>query len=104
MLIHREDEDEPIKADPDQIELEDEDPYLSQDEVDDVVSKRVSRAKRTTRKELKSDDEFWEEAAAERGIELRDDGKPKGSISDDEVEEVTRTASKGDSLEEEVSS
>lgn len=63
MKVHLEDRDEPVEVDPDQVELDDDDPYLSQDEVDDIVSKRVSRAKRTTRNELKNDDEFWEEMA-----------------------------------------
>lgn len=94
MLIHREDEDEPIQVDADQVELEDEDPYLSQDEVDSVVSKRVSRAERTTRKELKSDEEFLQSAMQETfGVELKDDGTPKGSTNKDEVKQLRQRIS-----------
>jgi len=103
MLIHQEDEDEPIEVDADQVEVEDEDPFLTQDEVDSVVSKRLSRQERQLKEDLKSDDEFFQTAAQERGIELRDDGRPKGSIADDELKELKQKASKVDSLQEQVS-
>lgn len=94
MLIHQEDSDEPLEVDPDQVEIEDEDPYLTQDEVDSVVSKRVSRAERTTRKELKSDEEFLQDAMqATFGVELKDDGTPKGSTNKDEVKQLRQRIS-----------
>ena len=103
MLIHTEDSDEPLEVDPDQVEVEDEDPYLSQDEVNNVVSKRLSRQERQLKEDLKEDDEFFQEAAQERGVELREDGRPKGSIADDELKELKQKASKVESLEEKVS-
>lgn len=110
MLIHTEDEDDPIEVDADQVELQDDDPYLSQDEVDSVVSKRVSRAERTTRKELKQDEEFLQEAMQSTfGVELKDDGTPKGSTNKDEVKklrqrisELEPKAEKAETLEEKI--
>lgn len=103
MRVRTSEDEDPIEVSADQVEVEDDDPFLTQDEVDDIVSKRVSRARRTAREELKSDDDFFEEAASKRGIELRDDGQPKGSIADDELKELKQKASKVESLEEEVS-
>ncbi len=95
MLIHREDEDEPIEVDAGQVEMQDEDPYLTQDEVDSVVSKRVSRAERTTRKELKSDEDFLQSAMQDTfGVELKEDGTPKGSTNKDEVKQLRQEKSK----------
>lgn len=110
MLIHREDEEEPIEVDAENVELEDDDPYLSQDEVDSVVSKRVSRAERTTRKELKSDEEFLQGAMQETfGVELKEDGTPKGSTNKDELKKLRKEKSKledkaarADELEEKI--
>lgn len=93
------------EVDPSQVEYgEDEQPdgYLPESEVESRVQKRVERTKRDTKKALKNDDEFWREMAESRGIELRDDGKPKGSLKDEEVEELKRKASKAESLEEKV--
>ncbi|WP_251961584.1 hypothetical protein [Salinibacter ruber] len=110
MLIHT-DEDETIEVDPGQVEIEDEDPYLSQDEVDSIVSKRLSRQERQLKEELKSDDEFFQTAAQERGIELREDGRPKGSTNKDEVKELRQRiselepkAQKAEDLEEQIAS
>lgn len=110
MLIHQEDADEPIQVDADQVELEDDDPYLSQDEVDSVVSKRVSRAERTTRKELKNDEEFLQDAMKSTfGVELKEDGTPKGSTSKDEVRQLRQRiselepkAEKAEDLEQQI--
>lgn len=94
MLIHTED-GETLEVDPDQVEMQDEDPYLTQDEVDSVVSKRVSRAERTTRKELKSDEEFLQSAMQETfGVELKEDGTPKGSTNKDELKRLRQEKSK----------
>jgi hypothetical protein len=110
MLIHQEDSDEPVEVDPENVELEDDDPYLSQDEVDNVVSKRVSRAERTTRKELKNDEEFLQSAMQETfGVELKEDGTPKGSTNKDEVKQLRQRiselepkAEKAEELEEQI--
>lgn len=96
-------DDGTLEVDAEQVELEDDDPFLSQDEVDSIVSKRVSRAERTTRNELLEDDEFFQTAAEERGIEIRDDGRPKGSLRDEELKELKKKASKVESLSEKVS-
>jgi hypothetical protein len=48
------------------------------------VQRRVSSAKANAKSSLLSDDDFWREAAETRGIELRDDGTPKGSAKNDE--------------------
>ncbi len=94
MLIHQEDGD-PIEVDPEQVEIEDEDPYLTQDEVDSIVSKRVSRAERTTRSELKQDEDFLQSAMQETfGVELKEDGTPKGSTNKDELKQLRQEKSK----------
>lgn len=47
------------------------------------VQRRVGAAKRNARAQLLSDDDFWKEVAAARGIELReDDLMPKGASKD----------------------
>lgn len=76
--------------------------YVHQDDVDSIVQKRVSRAKRTTKESLKDDDDFFAAAAQQRGIELRDDGKPKGSVKDEELQSLRQQASKAKSLQEQV--
>ena len=76
--------------------------YVHQDDVEKIVQKRASRAERTTKEALKDDDDFFREAAQARGIELRDDGKPKGSVQDEELQQLRQKASKVDSLQEQV--
>ena len=66
------------------------------------MKSRVSRAKRSAREEFLSSDEFFAEAAQARGIELREDGKPKGSLKDEEVEALRKKASKVESLSSEL--
>lgn len=101
MIVNTEEYGE-IEVDDSQVELQEEDPFLSQDEVDGIVQKRLSRERNNLRSELKSDDEFFQEAAKERGIELREDGKPKGSLRDEELQELRQKASKAESLEEQL--
>lgn len=104
MLVQLEGEEEPVEVSPDQVEMEDDDPYLTQEEVDDIVSERVNRERRSTRDELKSDQEFLREAMQDTfGVEIREDGKPKGAPQDDEVEELRKKASKVDQLEDQLS-
>jgi hypothetical protein len=109
MLIHRDDEDEPVEVDAESVELQDDDPYLTQDEVDSVVQKRVSRARRTARKELKADENFFQEAAQERGYDFNDEGELKGSTNDEELKQLRKEkaqleerASRADELESQV--
>jgi len=96
--------DEPIEVPADAIEVqEDEDLVIkTQDELDDTIQSRLSRQERKLKEDLKGDDEFWREMAQERGVELREDGQPKGSLKDEEVQELKRKASKVDSLQEQV--
>lgn len=96
--------DEPVEVPADAIEVQDGEDLVikSQDELDDTIQSRLSRQERTLKEELKGDDEFWQEMAAERGVELREDGQPKGSLKDEEVQELKRKASRVDSLEEQV--
>ena len=108
MRIKRED-DEPLEVDPERVELEDDDPYLTQDEVDSVIQKRVSRARRTAREELKGDEDFFEEAAQERGYDFNDEGELKGSTNDEELKQLRKEkaqlkerASRADELESRV--
>ena len=91
-----------LEVSADQVELTGDDPFLTQEQVDDVVSSRVKRAKRTTRESLKEDDDFFAKAAKARGIELREDGQPKGALKDEAVQELKRKASKVDALTEQV--
>ena len=102
MRVTIEGEDEPIEVSPDQVEVEDDDPFLTQEEVDGVVEKRLNRQESRLKSQLRQDDSFWEEMAQERGVELRDDGMPKGSATDEEIQELRRKASKAESLESEL--
>ena len=90
MQIHLEDENEPVQVDPESVELEDDDPYLSQDEVDNVVQKRLSRERSSIREQLKEDEDFFRKAAQERGYDLNDDGSIKGSTNDEELKELRK--------------
>lgn len=76
--------------------------YKTQEDFDDTLSSRLNRKERNLRSELKESDEFWEEMAAERGVELREDGKPKGSLRDEEIQELKQKASKVEALQEQV--
>jgi hypothetical protein len=109
--IHVDEADDPIEVPADSIEIgEDEeidnadlpDGLHTESHLQTVLKKRLSRKERTMREELKEDDSFFEEAATERGIELREDGQPKGSLKDEEIQELKKKASKADSLEDEV--
>lgn len=87
---------------PDGAEVKDDNDLLTQEEVDSIVQKRLNRQERTLKSDLKESDEFWEEMAQARGVELREDGKPKGSLTDDEVQELRQKASRVDQLEDRV--
>lgn len=77
--------------------------YKTQEDFDSTLNSRLSRKERNLRSELKESDEFWQEVAEARGVELREDGKPKGSLRDEEVQELKQKASRVDALEEQVS-
>lgn len=94
------DDDYDEDALPDSAEVKDD--LLTQDEVDGIVQKRLNRQESRLKDDLVEDDQFWQEMAQERGVELRDDGKPKGSATDEELQELRRKASRAESLEEEL--
>ena len=87
---------------PEDAQVRDEDDLLTQDEVDSIVQKRLNRQERNLKSDLKESDEFWEEMAQARGVELREDGKPKGSLKDEEIQELRRKASRVDELESQL--
>jgi len=105
-LIHVDEAEEPIEVPHESIEVQDDEElvYKTQEAFDSTLQSRLSRKESSIRDELKESDEFWEEMAESRGVELREDGKPKGSLKDEEVEELKRKASKVDSLQEQVES
>ncbi|AFH22431.1 hypothetical protein OSG_eHP25_00050 [environmental Halophage eHP-25] len=82
-----------------------------QEELNDSFSKRARRAEKSALKDIGIDPENFDELnedeafrtlAEKRGIELRDDGKPKGSVKDDEIQELKQKASKVDSLKSQL--
>jgi len=61
-----------------------------QEEIDRVAGKTRKKAKKTARKELRGDDEFWKSEAQRRGVDLREeDLQPKGA-SQGEVKELKK--------------
>lgn len=83
-------------------EAEQRDDLLTQDEVDDVVQKRLNRQERNLKDQLRSNEEFLQEAMQETfGVELRDDGRPKGAPTDDEVQEMRQKISELEAAAEE---
>jgi len=125
MRVQLDDEDEPVSVDPEQVEVEDSDPFLTQEEVDGVVEKRLNRGRR---KILRSaglsptefrDDEgridlsevtdevVFQRLAEQRGIELDEDGNPIAPQQEQEAEELRQQLSQVEQeknqLEEKVS-
>lgn len=97
-------DDGEIEVSADQIQFgDDENPsgFVPQPKVDDIVSQRVQRAKESAKESALEDDDFFQRAASKRGIELREDGRPKGSLKDDEIQNLRQKASKVDSLSKE---
>jgi hypothetical protein len=110
-IVHVPEADEPIEVPADAIEIGEDEEIDNSDlpsrlhtesHLQTVLQKRLSRKERTMREDLKDDDEFFQTAAEERGIELREDGHPKGSLKDEELQELKKKAGKAESLEDEV--
>jgi hypothetical protein len=101
-----ESEEGAVTFSPEQVQLAEDEKsvggLLKQEQVDNIVQKRVSRERDTLRKKLKEDDEFFQEAANERGIEFREDGKPKGSIKDEKLNELKQKAKERDDFKEKL--
>jgi len=105
MRIHLDDRDQPLDVDPesDRVEFTDDDSVLTQDEVDSIVQRRVQRAERSAREEALSDEEQVRQAYQDLyGVELRDDGRPSGAPTDEELQELRRRASQAEELEDRV--
>jgi len=85
---------------PDSAEVKDD--LLTQDEVDGIVQKRLQRQESRLKNQLVEDEQFWQEMAQQRGVELREDGLPKGTATDEEIQELRRKASKAESLQSEL--
>ena len=100
-------EDGRLQLSTDAIEFgEDEHPsgYVTEASLQDTLKSRIGRAKRDTETKLLNSDEFFQKAASKRGIELRDDGRPKGSTTDEELKELRRKAAERDQLAQEAES
>jgi len=102
-----------LEVSSDEIELtEDDDPTDLpgvQSELDRVAGKTRKSAKKTARNQLKEDDEFWQEIAQARGIDLREeDLMPKGASTGEvkelkkELAEYKDKAQRVDELEEQM--
>ena len=95
----------PIEVPADAIEVQEgEDLVLkTQDEFDSIIQSRLNRTTSNLRSDLKGDEEFLREAMKETyGVELREDGRPKGSTTDEELQDLKQKASKAEALEEKV--
>jgi hypothetical protein len=89
------------EVDPSAIEFGDDetpDGFVAQESVDGIIETRLNRQKRSLRDNLKEDDDYWQEMATARGVEIREDGMPKGSTTDDELKELRQAASRAESL------
>jgi hypothetical protein len=110
-IVHT--DDGPIEVDYDAIELKDNErpndlPGV-QDELNRIDSKVRAEVKSSLPNQLKTDDEFFEEAARVRGYEFREDGQLKNSTRDDELKKLRKEkakleqrAQKADELEKQI--
>jgi len=80
-----------------------------QEEINRVAGKTRKQAKKTARKSLKDDDDFWREMAQRRGVDLRDDdlmpkGASKGEVKElkKELAQAKQKAQKAEDLEEQI--
>lgn len=105
VTIEKDGEQQEIEVSSDNIQYgDDETPsgFVAQDSVDSIVQQRLQRQERSLKSSLKEDDSFFQEAAQERGIELRDDGQPKGALKDEELQELRQIKARYEGLKEEV--
>lgn len=78
-------QDEPVEVPLDAVTFKDEETptgFIPASRMQDEVKRRVTSAKKNARAELAQDDDFWKEIAEQRGLELHEDGRPKGSSKD----------------------
>jgi len=96
------------------------DDLLDQEEVDGVVQKRLNRERRQLLRNVGlepsdfrdeegnidvsalDEETAFRRLAEQQGIELREDGKPKGSVSDEEIQELRRKASEVEDLQSQL--
>lgn len=103
--VHLPDRDETVEVGADDIEVgDDEDLVLkTQEDFNSTIQSRLNRERQKVREELASDEEWLRDQYADTfGVELREDGRPKGSTTDDELQQLKKKASKADSLQSEV--
>jgi len=102
-----------LEVGPDEIQLTDDDDPTDlpgvQDEIDRVAGKTRKQARKSAKKKLKDDDEFWAEMAERRGVDLREDdlmpkGASKGEVKElkKELAQAKKKAEKADELEGEL--
>jgi hypothetical protein len=101
-----------LEVEPTDIDLtDDEDPTDLpgvQDKIDSLVGKTRTKTRKKTKEKLVEDDDYFEKAAQRRGIELRDDGQPKGASTGEvkklkkELAEAREKAQRADQLEQEI--
>lgn len=108
------DEGEELELDvaTDDIELNDDEDATDlpgvQDRIDSLVGKTRTKTREKTREKLKGDDDFWQEQAKLRGVELREDGSPKGASTGETKElkkklaEAKEQAQRAEQLEQEI--
>jgi hypothetical protein len=128
-LIHAPEADEPIEVPADAIELgEDEDidnddlpdGLVTQDTINEAIGNRLPRAYKQALESVGLDpedfkdedgnydlsdldsDTTFQRLAEQRGIDLREDGKPKGSLKDDEIQDLQEKAQKYESVKDEL--
>jgi len=96
------------------------DGLVTQDTINEAISNRLPRAYKQTLESVGLDpqeytdedgnvdldgldpDTLFKSLATDRGIELREDGRPKGSLKDDEIQDLQERASKYESAKEEL--
>jgi len=114
-IVHAETDDGDeveLEVEPSDIELDEDEDATNlpgvQKEIDRVAGKTRKKAKKTARKQLREDDEFWEEMAQRRGVELREDGQPKGAAQGEvkelkkELAQAKEKAKKAEEYEEQI--
>jgi hypothetical protein len=65
--------------------------FISTGEMNGIIQSRLSRERRSLRSTLKEDEDFFKEAAKERGYDFRDDGRLKGSTTSDAEKKLRQT-------------
>lgn len=120
MRIQLEDQEEPVEVDPEQVEVDDEDPFLTQDEVDGIVESRLNRERRKILRNVGlnpaefrgeegrinldevTDEEVFQRLADQKGIDLDEDGNPVAPEQEEEVQELRQKLSQYEQEKEDL--